>query len=60
MRAARLLLVGLKGVNAEVCKNLVLAGINSVTILEHQKVEPQDLGAHIFLQQQDVGQNVSV
>jgi molybdopterin/thiamine biosynthesis adenylyltransferase len=58
MREARVLLAGLKGLNSEVCKNLVLAGVNSVTILESEVSSFADLGAHLFLTANSVGQNV--
>ncbi len=58
MREARILLVGFRSLNAEVCKNLVLAGVHSVTILETESATYPDLGAHIFLSVDDVGKNV--
>jgi molybdopterin/thiamine biosynthesis adenylyltransferase len=60
MREAKVLLVGLKGLNSEVCKNLVLAGVDSVTILESEVTNFPDLGAHLFLTADDVGRNVNV
>ena len=58
MRESRILLVGLKGLHSEVCKNLVLAGVNSVTILENETVSAADLGAHLFLTEDALGKNV--
>ena len=60
MREAKVLLVGLRGLNSEVCKNLVLAGVNSVTILESEVISYADLGSHLFLTADSVGQNVSL
>lgn len=60
MRDSRVLLVGFGSLNAEVCKNLVLAGINHVTILETHTATPEDLGAHIFLEPSHIGSNVSL
>eukprot|EP01117_Protostelium_nocturnum_P012351 TRINITY_DN4552_c0_g1_i1.p1 TRINITY_DN4552_c0_g1~~TRINITY_DN4552_c0_g1_i1.p1 ORF type:complete len:323 (+),score=107.95 TRINITY_DN4552_c0_g1_i1:68-1036(+) len=57
MRDSKVLLIGFKGLNAEVCKNIVIAGINSVTILESGVTSLQDLGSHIFLEYSDVGHN---
>ncbi|PRP80425.1 SUMO-activating enzyme subunit 1-like [Planoprotostelium fungivorum] len=57
MRDSRVLLVGFGSLNAEVCKNLVLAGINHVTILETHTATPEDLGAHIFLEPSHIGSN---
>jgi len=42
----------------EVAKNLVLAGIGSLTILDHEVVTEEDLGAQFFLTEEHVGQNV--
>ncbi|KAK2174456.1 hypothetical protein NP493_801g02066 [Ridgeia piscesae] len=38
LRAAKVLLVGIGGLGAEVAKNIVLSGIKSLTILDHQQV----------------------
>ena len=58
MRNTRVLLIGLKGLISEVCKNLVLAGVHSVTILEHEKTSATDLSSHLFLSEEDIGKNV--
>lgn len=42
LRAARVLLIGVGGLGAEVAKNIVLAGIRSLTLLDDQKVSLQD------------------
>uniref|UniRef100_A0A8C3CTE3 SUMO1 activating enzyme subunit 1 n=1 Tax=Cairina moschata TaxID=8855 RepID=A0A8C3CTE3_CAIMO len=38
LRASRVLLVGLKGLGAEVAKNLILAGVKALTLLDHHQV----------------------
>jgi len=38
LRAAKVLLVGIGGLGAEVAKNIVLSGIKSLTILDHRQV----------------------
>lgn len=48
----------MKGLGNEICKNLVLAGIGSLTILDHEPVTVQDLGAQFFLTESDIGKNV--
>jgi ubiquitin-like 1-activating enzyme E1 A len=53
---AKVLLCGMRALNAEVCKNLVLAGI-SATIQDHEAVTPADIGAQFFLTADDVGKN---
>ena len=57
IRSANILLVGLKGLGTEIAKNLVLAGIGTLTILEHELVTDDDLGTQFFLTQEQVGQN---
>ncbi|KAF9974897.1 SUMO-activating enzyme subunit 1 [Actinomortierella ambigua] len=57
MRNASILIVGIRGLSNEVCKNLVLAGIGTITILEHQVVTPKDLGAQFLLREADLGRN---
>lgn len=42
LHAAEVLLIGIKGLGAEVCKNLILAGIKSLTILDSGVVTEED------------------
>lgn len=53
---SRVLLVNLKGLGNEVAKNLVLAGIGSLTISDVGTVTEDDLGSQFFLRDEDVGQ----
>jgi len=57
LREARVLLHGFTAVQAEICKNLVLAGVNSVTINDSCTCTQQDLGANFFLDVSSVGKN---
>eukprot|EP01116_Phalansterium_solitarium_P017229 TRINITY_DN4181_c1_g4_i2.p1 TRINITY_DN4181_c1_g4~~TRINITY_DN4181_c1_g4_i2.p1 ORF type:complete len:188 (-),score=35.86 TRINITY_DN4181_c1_g4_i2:31-594(-) len=57
MKQARVLVIGLRGVTSEVCKNLVLAGVQHVTLLEPGTVEPVHLAAHLFVSAADIGSN---
>jgi len=41
----------------EIAKNLVLAGIHSLTIIDHELVTENDLGAQFFITEADVGTN---
>lgn len=43
LRASRVLLVGMKGLGAEVAKNLILAGVKGLTMLDHQQVRTLQL-----------------
>ena len=47
-----------RGVAAEIVKNIVLAGVGTVTLLDEAAVEEPDLGANFFLRETDIGQKV--
>ncbi|KAI1431948.1 hypothetical protein GGR50DRAFT_697537 [Xylaria sp. CBS 124048] len=57
IQAANILLISMKALANEIAKNLVLAGIGSLTIVDDQVVTEADLGAQFFLSQENVGQN---
>jgi ubiquitin-like 1-activating enzyme E1 A len=57
LRRANILLIGIKGLGSEIAKNLVLAGVGVLTILDHEMVTEEDLGAQFFLSETQVGQN---
>ncbi|KAJ1727979.1 E1 ubiquitin-activating protein [Coemansia biformis] len=56
MGASNVLIVGLKGLGCEIAKNVVLAGVKSVTLYDPDKVEIADLSSQFFLREQDVGE----
>ena len=56
LRKSTVLVVGAKGLGAELCKNVVLAGVKSLTLLDHTPLSPDDLGCR-FLGNTD-GMNV--
>jgi ubiquitin-like 1-activating enzyme E1 A len=58
LRKANILLVNMRALANEVAKNLVLAGINSLTVIDHELATEDDLGAQFFLAEDDVGKNV--
>jgi len=58
IRKADILLVSLKALANEIAKNLVLAGVHSLTIIDHEEATEADLGAQFFLTQDDVGKSV--
>lgn len=60
LRASRVLLVGIKGIGAEICKNLVLSGVKSITLMDFGQVDEQDFVAQFLVQREDLGKNVSV
>jgi ubiquitin-like 1-activating enzyme E1 A len=58
MRTASVLLVTLRGLSAEVAKNIVLAGVGRLTLLDREIVSPEDLGSGFFFGTEDVGRKV--
>ncbi|KAG2412707.1 hypothetical protein HFD88_010264 [Aspergillus terreus] len=48
LRSANILLITFKALANEVAKNLVLAGIGTLTIIDHETVGEEDLGAQFF------------
>lgn len=58
IRTANILLVSIKALANEIAKNLVLAGIGSITLADHENVSEDDLGAQFFISDADVGKNV--
>lgn len=57
MRNSAILIINMAGLATEVTKNIVLAGIGSLTILDSHTVEADDLGAQFFLEATDIGSN---
>ena len=57
IRSANILLVGMKALGTEIAKNLVLAGVGTLTILDSEIVTEDDLGAQFLLSQDQIGQN---
>lgn len=60
LRSANILLIGMKALANEIAKNLVLAGIGSLTIIDDQLVTEDDLGSQFFISELHVGLNVSI
>ena len=56
MSQARILIHGLRGLGAEVAKNVILAGVAEVAMYDPHPVEISDLAAHFYLSERDVGQ----
>lgn len=55
---SRVLIVGLRGLNVEVTKNIVLAGMN-VVIQSSDTVHIRDLSSNFFLTADDLGRKVT-
>ncbi|XP_051632674.1 SUMO-activating enzyme subunit 1-like isoform X5 [Manacus candei] len=59
LRASRVLLVGLRGLGAEVAKNLILAGVRGVTLLDHRQVSQDDPCSQFLVPAGSLGRNVA-
>uniref|UniRef100_T1JJP0 SUMO-activating enzyme subunit 1 n=1 Tax=Strigamia maritima TaxID=126957 RepID=T1JJP0_STRMM len=57
LRSSRVLLVGVKGLGAEVAKNIILAGIKSLTLLDSENVSAEDLCSQFLVLSSHLGQN---
>ncbi|XP_006459927.1 hypothetical protein AGABI2DRAFT_191711 [Agaricus bisporus var. bisporus H97] len=55
MAASNVLIVGLQGLGVEIAKNIILAGVKSVTLYDPEPVALQDLSSQFFLRQEDIG-----
>jgi ubiquitin-like 1-activating enzyme E1 A len=52
---ARVLVVGMSGVIAETCKNIVLAGIGSVTLVDDRPVTAEAASTNFLIYPEDIG-----
>ncbi|CAL5220461.1 g2482 [Coccomyxa viridis] len=57
MAGANVLIVGALGLGVEVAKNVILAGVKSVTLHDTEDVKIQDLSAQFYLSKADMGKN---
>jgi len=57
LRASRLLVAGIKGVGCEVVKNLVLAGIKSLTMIDHEDLTKEDGDSQFLAPRDKIGTN---
>ncbi|KAL9242583.1 hypothetical protein vseg_016569 [Gypsophila vaccaria] len=55
--ASNVLVSGLQGLGAEIAKNLVLAGVKSVTLHDEGVIELWDLSSNFIFSEDDVGKN---
>lgn len=59
MRNASILIAGMRGLSNEVCKNIILAGVGSITILDHENITDQDFGSQFLIRGASPGANVN-
>lgn len=57
LRASTVLLVGLKGLGAEFCKNIVLSGIKSITLLDDKDSTNEDAFSQFLIPREQLGSN---
>lgn len=55
---ANVLLISLRALGTEIAKNLTLAGIGRLTIVDNEPVTEEDLGSGFFLREEDINKPV--
>ncbi|XP_053492231.1 ubiquitin-like modifier-activating enzyme 1 [Ictalurus furcatus] len=60
MGEANVLICGMKGLGVEVAKNVILAGVGSVTIQDTGPTEWSDLSSQFYLKESDLGKNRAI
>ncbi|RKO97311.1 hypothetical protein CXG81DRAFT_9757 [Caulochytrium protostelioides] len=56
MGFSNVLIVGLDGLGVEIAKNVILAGVKSVSLYDMKPTEVADLGSQFYLSDADIGQ----
>jgi len=59
LRKAKILLIGIQGFGAEICKNIILAGVKSITLLDSGVVTDEDACSQFLAPRDQLGKNVS-
>ncbi|KAF7191763.1 DNA damage tolerance protein RHC31 [Pseudocercospora fuligena] len=54
IQSAKVLLISLRALGTEIAKNLTLAGISQLTIVDNDPVTEEDLGSGFFLREEDI------
>ncbi|XP_053151848.1 ubiquitin-like modifier-activating enzyme 7 isoform X2 [Hemicordylus capensis] len=57
MATVAVLVSGMKGLGVEIAKNIILAGVRSVTVHDQNDAEWSDLSSQFYLSKNDVGEN---
>ncbi len=57
LRAAKVLVAGVRGLTVEVAKNLVLAGVSALTLLDHRPLSEADARVNFLAPRERVGRN---
>lgn len=59
LRKANVAIIGVGGLGSEIVKNIVLAGVHSVTLIDHRDVCDEDLSSQLLITPDDVGKNIA-
>ena len=51
----KILIIGLRGLGAEIAKNIIVSGPKKVTIFDPNSVKINDLGSNFYLSEKDIG-----
>ncbi|OCT66815.1 hypothetical protein XELAEV_180381002mg, partial [Xenopus laevis] len=57
MQNSNVLISGMSGLGVEIAKNIILAGVKSVTIHDQHNTEWTDLSSQFYLRESDIGKN---
>ncbi|KAG0172262.1 SUMO-activating enzyme subunit 1 [Apophysomyces sp. BC1034] len=55
-----LLTKSIRAISVEMLKNLALAGVGNITVLDHETVREEDLGSQFFLTHADINKNCAL
>ncbi len=55
MGVSKVLLIGLNGLGVEIAKNVILAGVHSLTLVDETLTTHMDLSAQFYLTEEDIG-----
>lgn len=54
---AKVVIIGLNALGLEIAKNIVLSGVNTLTLVDWKKIKTTDLLGNFYASQADIGQN---
>ncbi|KAK2582321.1 hypothetical protein KPH14_004660 [Odynerus spinipes] len=57
LRSAKVLLIGLGGFGAEIAKNVILAGVKAITLLDHRNMTKEDTCSQFCIPHDQLGKN---
>lgn len=58
LRRASILVIGCRGLGAEVCKDVLLAGVKELTVLDDGELTLEDTCSQMLVTQEQIGKNV--